>query len=159
MTEAGIDVGLVFSWPGTIAGGRTIPLADFSDLFPTICDFAGVQLPGDREFDGRSLAPFLRGEGPTPREWIFCQYHVRRTVRDTRFKLYSTGEMYDVAADRDETRNMADSRDPVAAEARLRLQAVLDGLPSDHPPPFQLRSQSAFKLESEGLLSPARTAP
>ncbi|MBA4017474.1 MAG: hypothetical protein C0483_09910 [Pirellula sp.] len=154
LTEAGIDVGLIFNCPELIPGGRTIPLADFTDIFPTLCAFADVPLPTGREFDGRSLAPYLQAsEGAkTPREWIFCQYHIRRTVRDEQFKLYSTGELYDVSRDPAELQNLIASDDSRAGAARKRLQAVLDSLPPDSPPPFKLRSQSAFKLESEGKL-------
>jgi arylsulfatase A-like enzyme len=153
LTEAGIDVGLLFNCPALVPGGRTIPLADFTDVFPTICEFAGLAMPAGRDFDGRSLAPFLLGQAPkAPRDWIFCQYHRRRTVRDDRFKLYSTGELYDVSADPAETTNLAESADPAAVAARARLESILATLPPDSPPPFKLRSQSAFKLETEGKL-------
>ena len=107
-----------------------------------------------RAFDGRSLAAYLQGRrgAQPPREWIFCQYHKRRTVRDERFKLYTTGELYDVDRDPAELQNLAESDNPQAAAAQARLRAVLDSLPPDSPPPFKLRSQSAFKLESEGKL-------
>lgn len=153
LTEAGSDVGLLFNAPGLIAPGRTIPLADFSDIFPTVCQFAGVPLPAERAFDGQSLAPYLRGQAAAPpRQWIFNQYHTRRVVRDTRYKLYSTGELYDAQQDPDETTNLAASSDAQVVAARQRLAEVLASLPSDSPPPFKLRSQSAFKLESEGKL-------
>jgi len=31
---------------------------------------------------------------------------------------------------------------------KRKLQGILDSLPADNPPPFKLRSQSAFKLEA-----------
>jgi len=153
LTEAGIDVGLLFNCPALIPGGRTVALTDFTDIFPTVCEFAGVPLPAGRELDGRSLAAYLRGTvDKPPREWMLCQYHKRRTVRDERFKLYSTGEFYDVAVDPAETTNLAASDDAIAVAARTKLQGVLDSLPPDAPPPFKLRSQSSFKLEREGKL-------
>lgn len=154
LTEAGIDVGLVFNCPALIPGGRTIPLADFTDVFPTLCELAEVPLPAGREFDGRSLAAYLHGSeaAKPPREWIFCQYHKRRTVRDEQYKLYSTGELYHVSRDPAELQNLAASDDSETVAAQARLRAVLDSLPPDSPPPFRLRSQSAFKLESEGKL-------
>jgi len=154
LTEAGGDVGLIFNCPERIRGGRTVPLADFSDIFPTLCEWSGVPLPAGRIFDGRSLAPYLRGDvgAQPPREWIFNQYHTRRTVRDLRFKLYSTGELFDVSADPDETQDLSASSDPVVMAARQRLQSVLAAFPGDSPPPFQLLSQSAFKLRQAGEL-------
>jgi len=154
MVESGIDVGLLFNAPGRIAGGRTVPLADFTDIFPTLCELTGVARPADRVLDGRSLAPYLRGgEGAKPpRDFIFNQYHKRRVVRDMRYKLYSTGEFYDVEQDPAEASNLAASDVPEIVAARQRLASILSTFPPDTPPPFKLRSQSAFKLESEGKL-------
>jgi arylsulfatase A-like enzyme len=149
LTEAGSDVVLVANCPKLIPGGRTVPLADFSDVFPTLCDLASVPAPSNVTLDGRSQAAVLRalpGAKP-PREWIFNQYHNRRAVRDVRFKLYSTGELYDVAADRDEQRNLAASSEPTIVAAREKLTGVLASMPPDAPPPFELRSQSAFRLK------------
>jgi arylsulfatase A-like enzyme len=137
-----------------IPGGREIPLADFTDIFPTLCDLSGVDLPPGRAFDGRSLAEYLRGAqgARPPREWIFCQYHTRRVVRDARYKLYSTGELYDVSADPEETRDISSSSDASVVAACARLKKALATLPPDSPPPFELRSQSAFKLRQAGEL-------
>jgi arylsulfatase A-like enzyme len=150
LTEAGGSVALMANWPGKIAGGRTVPLADFSDVLPTMCDLAGIAAPSDRPIDGRSLAPYLLGKAAAPpREWIFNQYGPRRVIRDRRFKLYSTGELFDAEADRAEERNLAASNDPAATSAKERLGKLLAAMPPDNPPPFELRSQTAFKLFHE----------
>jgi arylsulfatase A-like enzyme len=160
LTEAGGDTALVVNAPGRVPGGRTVKLADFSDVFPTVCELTGVEIPRDLVLDGRSQAAVLRGvAGAKPaREWIFNQLHTRRVVRDERFKLYSTGELFDAEGDREETQNLAASDDPAAVAARTRLEAVLASLPPDSPPPIKLLSQSAFKLRSAGVpvLEPAK---
>jgi arylsulfatase A-like enzyme len=153
LTEAGSDVALVVNGPGRVPGGRTVPLADFSDVFPTLCDLAGVPVPGGLVLDGRSQAKVLMGQpgAEPPRDWIFNQYHTRRAVRDRRYKLYSTGELYDVEADREEQHDLA-ARGTASAEthaALARLAKVLDAMPPDAPPPFTLLSQSAFKLRQK----------
>ena len=100
--------------------------------------------------DGKSHADHLRHPDAKPaRTWIFNQYHIRRVVRDERFKLYSTGEMYDAEADREETRNLAASTDRSIVAARVRLEQVLRKLPADAAPPFRLLSQSAFKIRTD----------
>jgi arylsulfatase A-like enzyme len=150
LNESGSDVGFIVNSPRLVPGGRTIALTDFTDVLPTLCDFAAIKLPEKLVVDGKSQAAILRGakDATAARTWIFNQYHTRRVVRDERFKLYSTGELYDAEADREETQNLAGSSEPAAQQAQRRLQAVLSALPADAPPPFLLLSQSAFKIRT-----------
>ncbi|MFZ5831533.1 MAG: sulfatase-like hydrolase/transferase, partial [Planctomycetota bacterium] len=149
MTEPGGNVPLIVYGPGRVPGGRTIKLADFSDLLPTFCELAGSRLPAGVTLDGRSFAPALLDPSvPAPRQWIFNQYHDARVVSDGRFKLYADGRLFDLAADFDEQHDLSTSADPAVRAARERLQKVLDSLPADSPPPFPLRSQSMFRLRS-----------
>ena len=135
--------------PGMVPGGRTLKLADFSDLLPTFCELADTPLPPGVTLDGRSFAKTLLDPAvPEPRQWIFNQYHEERVVSDGRFKLYADGRLLDLAHDVDELHDLASSSDPATSEARRRLQAALDSLPPDCPPPFPLRSQSVFRLRS-----------
>jgi arylsulfatase A len=117
-------------------------LADFSDLLPTFCDLAGVKIPSDLAIDGFSFAGFLRGKrgAREPRQWIFNMYGDERVVRDARYKLYNDGRFFDLSRDPDEQQNLTQR----AAAERERLQDVLDALPPDAFPPFELRSLSAF---------------
>jgi arylsulfatase A-like enzyme len=146
LTEAGSDVALLVNAPGRVPGGRTIPLADFSDLLPTFCDLTGAELPENQEIDGRSFADAILGQADKgPREWIFNQYGEDRVVRNHRYKLYNDGRLFDVEADFDEEHDLAKSQDPAHQQAKAELQGVLDSLPPDAPPPFPLRSQTAFQ--------------
>jgi arylsulfatase A-like enzyme len=150
LTEAGGDVAMVMNCPAVIPAGRTIALSDFTDIYPTACEFARIPLPDGVTIDGRSHVPELRGlEGAKPaRDWIHNQYDTRHVVRDRRYKLYSTGEFFDVEADRQEQHNLATNVGPDVVAARKRLEAVLASLPPDVDPPIELRSLSNFKLRS-----------
>ena len=151
LSEAGGNVVLLANCPRRISGGRTIALADFTDIYPTLCELAGVALSPRHRPDGRSFAPYLLGRPGAfpPRTWILNEYHTTRVVRGTRFKLYSDGRLFDAQGDPAETTDLAGSADPAVAAGRQRLQAVLDALPSDTPPPFPLRSLSAFKIHND----------
>src|SRR5262245_50587768 len=151
LTEAGGNIVLMVNCPKLVPGGRTVPLADFTDLYPTICELTGVPLSPDHRPQGRSLAAYLRGQpgARPPRDWILNEYHDVRVVRDSRFKLYSDGRFFDASADPAEQHNLSQSTDSTALAARLRLQQVLASLPTDVPPPFPLRSLSAFKIRAE----------
>ena len=150
LTEPGGNVALLVNGPQFIPGGRTLPLADFSDLLPTFCELTSTNLPADLVLDGRSFAKFARGhtEQP-PRDWIFNQYDTTRVVRDRRFKLYSDGRFFDAENDFAEQHDLRDSTDALFKSARSRLQGILAAMPPDAPPPFRLRSQSAFRLNQE----------
>ena len=148
INEAGGNVALMVHSPALVRGGRTAPLADFTDIFPTVCDLAGVALPSGVTLDGQSFAPFLRGEAPPPRSWIFNHYGDERVVRDERYKLWQNGSLFDLKADPGEEHPLSMDASGAAAEARQKLQVVLDQMPPSTPLPFPHRSLSAFKKRS-----------
>lgn len=149
INEAGGNVPLIVHSPQLVSGGRIAPLADFTDILPTICDLAGAKPPASVVLDGKSFAPFLRGEGAASRRWIFNHYADDRVARDERFKLTNKGELYDLEADPAEQQPLAKDATGAAAEARSKLQAVLDQMPESTPLPFPHRSLSAFKKRAE----------
>jgi arylsulfatase A-like enzyme len=148
LSEPGGNVPLIVNCPKLVPGGRTLALADFSDLFPTFCELAGAKLPTDRVVDGRSFAAAVRGEKFSGRTWMFNQYGKERVVSDGRYKLWGDGRLFDLVNDFTEQQDLRDSRDPAAASARRTLQAALDSLPADAAPPFLLRSQSIFRART-----------
>lgn len=61
--EGGIRVPYIFSMPGTIEPGVSeVPIITH-DLYPTICDMAGVDVPTKQRLEGESLVPLLSGTG------------------------------------------------------------------------------------------------
>ncbi len=132
--DAGTRVPLIASWPGVVPAGKVCgDLVDFSDFVPTFAEMTGASPPEDMIIDGRSFLPQLRGQKGDPRDWIFCHYDSRwggrkmqRFVRDKRWKLYVTSNLYDVRADvLEQNPNPAG---PEAAAAGKRLQTVLDSV-------------------------------
>jgi arylsulfatase A-like enzyme len=156
LTERGGNVALLANCPRRIPGGRALPLADFTDIYPTLCELADVPLSQRHRPDGLSFAPFLldRPGASPPRTWILNEYHTTRVVRDAQYKLYSDGRFFDLSLDFDERHDLSQSTVPADASARQRLQQVLDALPADIPPPFLLRSQSGFRLRQEARAQP-----
>ena len=156
LTERGINVPFVVSCPAWISPGReSDALINAADILPTLADLAGAQLPKNVTIDGRSFAPVLRDPDDRgwSRPWTFTQYGATRTIRDQRFKLYSTGPFFDLAADPLEQHDLtvnAGSKplDPEAEKSRRRLQTVLDSQPSDAKWPFTFRSISARKIRA-----------
>jgi arylsulfatase A-like enzyme len=119
---------LLVAGPG-IPHGRSGALVYLYDLFPTICELAGVKAP--EVIEGRSLVPIAQGRTPRVREYLLGAYAtVQRMARDERWKLlqFHVGAerrtaLFDLQSDPEELRNLAD--DPRAAEPRARLEAQL----------------------------------
>jgi arylsulfatase A len=135
--DAGTRVPLIVDWPAGAKGGRVLDdLVDFSDVLPTLCEAAGVEVPETLAVDGRSFLPQIQGREGNPREWIYCWYSrsgkrekAKVFARTRRYKLYRDGRFHDVAADPLEKQPLADTAADLPAEARqarTMLQGVLD---------------------------------
>ena len=137
----GTHVPLVVSWPAVIKQGRVeSDLVSSTDFLPTICASAGVEVPAN--VDGVSFLPQLRGEEGTRRDWLYTWYSPRQkldlTVKeyafDERFKLYRTGQFYDLGIDDAETNDLEGTAlASDAASAKVKLQGVLDRFKDARP--------------------------
>jgi N-sulfoglucosamine sulfohydrolase len=91
MFDRGIGVMLIVRGPGGFVGGRVEDaLVSQLDLYPTICDLAGVERPSWLE--GVSLLPLVRGEREQVRDDVFAEltyhaaYEPQRAIRTNRYK-------------------------------------------------------------------------
>lgn len=134
-TAAGMHVPLIASWPGKIAPGKVSPdLVDSTDFLPTICEAASVSVPDELKIDGRSFFPQLRGEKGNPRAWSYSWYSrdgglaaAREFAFNRGYKLYRTGEFYDLEKDAEEQRPLPlRTLEGEAAVAAKLLHAALD---------------------------------
>jgi arylsulfatase A-like enzyme len=115
----------VFIWkvPGvTQPGGVCERTVDYSGIYPTLCELAG--LPQPPHLDGRSLVPLLRDpksawEFPAITTHGFKNHTVR--TEDWRYIRYANGdeELYNVAIDPLEYTNLADRAEQAARKSEL----------------------------------------
>jgi arylsulfatase A len=131
-TDAGTRVAMVANWKGKGKPGQvTDDIVDLGDILATTAEAASAPLFEDVTYDSVSFLPQILGEPGNPREWIFIYYRrntnsvTYRFARDQRWKLYDTGELFDVPADVLEE-NHVPAGDPEADAGRTKLQAVLD---------------------------------
>ena len=88
LNDAGTHVPLLVRWPRCIpAGGVADDLVDMADLFPTICDLAGIELPATLDLDGISFAPRLCEGVPSRREWVTGGIGGEVSLFDGRWRL------------------------------------------------------------------------
>jgi iduronate 2-sulfatase len=87
--ETSMRVPLILRAPGQIGGARTGAIAELIDVYPTLCELAGIPVPGHAR--GRSLAPLLRNPGQAWPSTAIGRFGNGDTIRtDThRFTEYS----------------------------------------------------------------------
>ncbi len=83
LTDHGIGVMLFLRGPGPFSGGRVIDaMVSHIDIFPTICQMAGIPVPADVQ--GRSLVPLVAGDTPALHDEIFAEVNFHAAVEPQR---------------------------------------------------------------------------
>jgi iduronate 2-sulfatase len=117
---------LIISAPGLVKpGAATRAVVETLDIFPTLCDLAGLETP---DFvDGRSLRPMLEDPAAPGRSAV--SYTRARTIRTDRYRLivHRDGytELYDHQSPEKESRNVAAEHPAVVQALQARLAARL----------------------------------
>jgi arylsulfatase A len=132
-TDAGTRVPLIAKWPGVIKAGTTnSDLIDFTDFMPTMLNAGNIEIADSLDLDGVSFLPQLKGEVGKPRKWIYSWYlnpvkkEPRVFARNHQYKLYETGEFYDVPNDYQEKNSIVfDNLSEGAKAVYVELQSVL----------------------------------
>ena len=125
--QGGIRVPFFLRWPAQIREGRTVDrIAAHIDVLPTLVDACGAARRGP-PIDGRSLMPLLRGEssGWTDRT-LFTQWHRGDepepfrdcAVRTQQYKLINGQELYDMASDAAESKDISASNPETVSRLR-----------------------------------------
>jgi len=131
MYENSVKVPFIVSHPGRIPAGRaTGAMMSQYDFMPTLLDYLGLPAPADESLPGTSFARVWTGQTDQAREEVvvYDEYGPVRMIRTPEWKYvhrypYGPHELYDLARDPDERRNLVgeESSRAVVGELRRRL--------------------------------------
>jgi arylsulfatase len=119
VNEGGIRIPMIASWPGVIAAGTVSNhVSAFWDVLPTLCEIAHVKPPHDS--DGISFLPELTGKKQKEHKYLYWEFPEtggQQAVITAKYKAMrknmnngnTTFELYDLEADKEETKNIADA--------------------------------------------------
>jgi arylsulfatase A len=129
-TEKGARVPFIVRCPDTVKSKIvTDALTDFSDVFPTLLDFAGIPMPEKITFDGQSLRPVLLGQQDEHRPWIYSYFRNAHVIRNNRWLLEGDGRLFDCGDDRDGNYTDVTAKDdPEVLAAQKTFEWILKGL-------------------------------
>lgn len=108
-----VNVPLLIAGPGIPEGASTPAFCYLIDVFPTLCELAGAEVPAG--LDGRTLAPVISGKQATVRNALHFQYKgLQGAIRKGKDKLIrywvngvETLQLFDLEKDPWETENLA----------------------------------------------------
>ncbi|MFW5923348.1 MAG: sulfatase-like hydrolase/transferase [Planctomycetota bacterium] len=125
--EHSVRVPLVMAGPGVPAGQQSDAYAYHFDIFPTLCDLVGIDVP--ETVDGKSLRPVLDDPSHSHRDSLYLAYTgIHRAVKDDRFKLieyvvdgrHTMTQLFDLENDPWEMNNLAENDDYADKLSELR---------------------------------------
>lgn len=148
--EGGIREPLIAVWPGVAQPGSTsrTPVCSV-DFFPTICAMAGARAPRTIPLDGIDITPVLRETSATLRRdalyWHYPHFSNQGgrpsgAIRVSDWKLiedyeYGKIELYNLADDIGETRNLAETEPQRARHLLGMLRKWREKVDATMPPP------------------------
>lgn len=132
--EQATRIPLIISTPGKKAGATSTALVETVDVYPTLAELAGLQVPPG--LDGRSFKSLLDGDSTKHRDHAIQVYprsnRLGRSIRTERYRLVEWKmpgaaadtaelELYDYQADPFESRNLATEKPDVVGQLRQLL--------------------------------------
>jgi len=132
---------LIFSGPG-IPKGRSDAFAYLFDIYPTVCELAGVPLPTG--LDGKSLSPVIQGRTEKVRDAIMLAYRsFQRSAREGDWKLLrypqiNRSQIFNLSEDPAEANDLAG--DPKVARKLEEMMELLGRLQKEFDDDLPLSS-------------------
>lgn len=172
LTENGINSPFLVLTPGKLHF-ETDALIDFTDIYPTLLDLAGVEDDSKFEFDGYSFADVLLGKSKQgKRDWILSMGGLSarisdddrmenwfvfrdRVLRDEQYKVYTDTlkqivRIFDLKKDTYETNNLIGQLE--AKDIYEKFESILKSIPDeDAQPKYNKTIDSLYNIPDEKL--------
>ncbi len=139
--EGGVRIPAIFRWPGKVQPGTTSrEMLSHLDVLPLCLAVAGAAPVQGRVLDGRNPLPALMGTAKSPHSRLPFAYGPGSGLREDSLKLVrpaaeSPWELYDLATDLGETKNLAAARPADVARLAAAYQAWLVDVKRDASEP------------------------
>ena len=159
MVDYAVHVPFVVAGAGIKQRGLTDELMDFTDVLPTLADFASAKIDKKYNVDGISLKPFLTGKSEETKDVIYSHPGIASLVRTKDYMLeavsplfgHSKGRFYKTNNSYDGRgyENITHSKDFI--EEREQFDSYLQLYPSKVPTSFNDPIWKSSKAMKKGL--------
>ena len=107
------NVPLIISAPGYKKNVKTDGIAELIDIYPTLCELAGIDLPNHLE--GKSVVPLMKNPKQTGKKAAFTKWRNGASVTTTQFSYtqwdHKQRMLFDLKKDPKENENVAENPD------------------------------------------------
>ncbi len=130
-----LNTPLIIRAPGHTPGTKAEAQVEFIDIYPTLCELAGLSPPGGKnpQLQGKSMAPLLKNPKAAHRQFVICKYKEGVSIKKGKW-LYTewlggkgrgieARMLFDHSSDPLEVKNLAE--DPEYSEQVRELQKLL----------------------------------
>lgn len=125
MWEGGNRVPCIVKWPGKIpAGTVTDEFLTSMEIFPMLCNAAGVALPKDIVYDGFDMLPVLQGKAKSQRKEMFWQRRNDKAARVGNWKWVEASNgrgLFDLSVDIGERNDLSKKKPEVLKMVKARF--------------------------------------
>ncbi len=162
--EQAARIPLIVSAPGKARGKTTASMVETVDLYPTLSELAGIEMPAG--LDGKSFAQVVQSPSTPARDFVTHVYprssKLGRAIRDARYRFVEWKapgessdnadlELYDYETDPLETKNIASEDPKTVALMRNRLAQQPEAKPqfSQKTTPTKKKKSSSAKTKAK----------
>jgi arylsulfatase A-like enzyme len=135
--EGDVHVPLILFAPGVLPAGKRVPgFVQNIDFMPTISELLDLQIDEKLKLEGKSLLPLINSERDENYEEIYLSeatWEVKRAVMNADYKFIQAylpdphgrpmQELFDLKADPNEQKNIAEENPQIVSEMKARLDA------------------------------------
>ncbi len=125
--EGGHRVPAIFYWKNSIKAAESDELVLSMDIFPTIAEMLGVDIPAGTQVSGKSLASLINGNtenNTTHERTVFWRFKEQKAARKGKWKLVINQEdeaLYNLAEDPGENKDIKGENQAVFLELKQAL--------------------------------------
>ena len=142
LTEGGIRVPFIATWPGVLPAGSSYD-QPVSSLDITATSLAVSKQPALSDLDGENLIPQLTGDAATLSDrTLFWRFQSQSAVRQGNWKYLKADQqreyLFDISTDISESQNLIHQNPDIASDLKDQLQNWIAELPTEPAPPDTL---------------------
>ena len=137
MFEGGLRVPCIVRWPGVVPAGSVCKeFLSSMEIFPLLCNAAGVRPPRDVVLDGFDMTGVLTGEEKSRRKEMFWKRQANKAARVGSFKWVESDRgsgLFDLSSDIGERHDLSSEKPDVLKKVTSRFEAWMKRMDNAEP--------------------------